>query len=363
MKKQCSSYEQDRYRFTPVNAIVNLQQFRPPWYLRNGHVQTIITGFYKPKPKLPVPIAHKIPMCDPQHSFYVFENQPLKSNPDFEDSAVLLLHGMGSSHAGTYMTSMAKLLLERGVRVFRADLPGAGPSAHLTPMPPHGACYNEIWKALLFLRDELGIRRWRLSGVSLGGNVLLKLLAEKAALMASNGAPNEVSIERAVSVAPPIRLSSCSTHMESGLHRLYANYFLRTLRTQARYRANLWPSWKERLEHASYATIRKFDETVTAPLSGFSDAEDYYAKGSSADILHQIHVPTVILIDDHDPIVPSSMFQDLEISKSTEIKVTRHGGHVGYLHRSPNPESQRTLPERRLLNRWSDAWIVDELLR
>lgn len=258
---------------------------------------------------------------------------------------------------------MAKLLLERGVRVFRADLPGAGPSAHLSPMPPHGACYNEIWQALLFLRDNLGIRRWRLSGVSLGGNILLKMLAEKAALMDSGNAKGELRIERAVSVAPPIHLSNCSTHMERGLHRLYANYFMRSLRTQAKYRANLWPSWKERLEHASYATIRQFDETVTAPLSGFSGAEDYYAKGSSADVLKQIHVPTVILIDDHDPIVPSSMFRSVEFSASTELKVTRHGGHVGYLHHSQIPDSHLTVSKRRRLNRWSDAWIIDELLR
>ncbi len=345
-----------------MNPIVKSPPFSPPWYLRNGHVQTIITGFYKPKPTLPVPIAHQIPIVDQKQRFYVFENQPKQINPDYADSAVLLLHGMGSSHAGTYMTSMAKILLNRGIRVFRADLPGAGPSAHLTPMPPHGACFEEIWKALLFLKDSLGIRRWRLSGVSLGGNILLKLLADKYASIDSPHSKGDICIERAVSVAPPIRLSDCSSHMERGIHRLYAGYFLRSLRTQMKYRANIWPAWKERLAHASFATIRQFDETVTAPLSGFSSAEEYYFKGSSANVLSQIHVPTVILIDEHDPIVPSTLFQDVQFSQSTELIRTRHGGHVGYLLRNSLREANPAEKLRGGFGRWSDHWIVDQLL-
>jgi uncharacterized protein len=332
--------------------------FHPPWYLRSGHLQTLITGFYRPIAPLPNPIVHAVPIGEFGHML-VHENRPDSIADVAAAPAVLLLHGLGSSHAGTYMTNIASRLLSRGFRVFRADLPGAGPSCETTPLPPHGACHPLVLDCLRHLSHTLTIPQWHLVGISLGGSILLRLLVE----LATNSAPPSAladaapwSVASAIAVAPPIDLAASCIHVEKGVNLLYAKYFVRALKRQTLQRAALWDSWKARLPHADFSTIRKFDETVTVHLAGFRDANAYYEAGSSHHHLQAIRVPTTILVDEQDPIVPVSLFDRAELSPTTRLVRTRFGGHVGYLARLPassaNPAGW---------TRWADEWIVREL--
>jgi predicted alpha/beta-fold hydrolase len=283
----------------------------------------------------------------------VHENRPDHLAPDAPN--VFLLHGLGSSHAGTYMTNIAVALLGRGSRVFRADLPGAGPSFRTTPLPPHGACFGLVRECLNHLSQTLAIEQWRIAGVSLGGNLLLKMLAETARDPVAN--PCRFRVASAVSVAPPIDLNACCLNMERGINRVYASYFLRALKKQAQQRAELWPQWQKVLPGVDYSTVRRFDETLTAPLAGFPSADAYYAFGSSANALSYIDVPTTILIDEHDPIVPAHLFDGPQYSATTRLVRTKFGGHVGYLHRPRGLEVE----SGGSWSRWADHWIADTL--
>jgi predicted alpha/beta-fold hydrolase len=165
-------------------------------------------------------------------------------------------------------------------------------------------------------------------------------------------------IVRAIAVAPPIDLNASCANVERGLNRIYARYFVRALRKQSRERAAIWDAWRDRLRHADFSSIRRFDETMTVHLAGFRDLEDYYTSGSSRDILHRITVPTTLLIDEHDPIVPQSLFDGVRYSECTELIRTQFGGHVGYLCRNSGNEAMATGGR---YHRWADAWIVRAL--
>ncbi|MFO0011228.1 MAG: YheT family hydrolase [Planctomycetota bacterium] len=330
------------------------EAYRPPWYLRSGHFQTLITGFYRPLAQLPPAIVHRIEIGE-FGAMLIHENAP--EAPADDAPSVLLLHGLGSSHAGTYMTSITQGLLARGCRVFRADLPGAGPSCRTTYLPPHGACFDLVRTCVNTLSRTQGIRSWRMTGVSLGGNILLKMLARNA--LDPETYPFDFEVDYVLSVAPPIDLAACCENIERGINRMYGRYFMRILKIQARQRAALWPQWQKVLETADYRTLRRFDETVTAPLAGFPSGDAYYRFGSSIDELHGISVPTTILIDEHDPIVPSFLFDRASYSATTRLVKTQYGGHVGYLHRASGADGSAGSRWRR----WADDRIAAELAK
>jgi hypothetical protein len=334
-------------------------EFTPPWYLKSGHLQTLLTGFYKPKVSIIPDVTHRIPLGK-LGEMLVHENTP----PNYTDDqkGVFLLHGLGSCHRGTYMSRITANLLASGLRVFRFDLPGAGDSYLHTPLPPHGACYELVWQALLYLSDRCNIRRWRGAGVSLGGNLLLKLTATHAHELAhQDQAP--FRIDRAIAVAPPIDLNACCVNMERGFNAIYAKYFLRSLKRQTISRAKHWAEWRDILPGASFKTIRAFDNTVTSRLAGFSNADHYYASGSSKYDLEKIATNTLILLDEDDPIVPISIFQDARYSSSTTVITTKKGGHVGYLAKSNrrlvSPDANSSNKSGHV--RWADDWISRQL--
>ncbi len=80
-------------------------------------------------------------------------------------------------------------------------------------------------------------------------------------------------------------------------------------------------------------TIREFDDAVTAPLHGFRDAADYYARSSSAGFVSGIRVPTLVVHSRDDPFLPASAIPETALDSNPAITavITEKGGHQGYV--------------------------------
>ena len=61
---------------------------------------------------------------------------------------------------------------------------------------------------------------------------------------------------------------------------------------------------RERLRLAR--TLHEFDNVFTAPLHGFRDTDDYWARASAKPHLHRIRIPALVLNARNDPFVPAS---------------------------------------------------------
>ncbi|HYF34996.1 MAG TPA: hypothetical protein VD994_06860, partial [Prosthecobacter sp.] len=80
-------------------------------------------------------------------------------------------------------------------------------------------------------------------------------------------------------------------------------------------------------------TIREFDDRFTAPLHGFRNADDYWARASALPHLEKIRVPALLLNALDDPLLGETCFP-AEVAKASEflhLETPRHGGHVGFL--------------------------------
>ena len=101
-------------------------------------------------------------------------------------------------------------------------------------------------------------------------------------------------------------------------------------------------------------TIYDFDDRITAPLSGFEDAEDYYANASSGPRLKDIEFETRILAAEDDPVVSYAAIKNAQRSPSVELYATQSGGHLGFLTAARHESNRRWMD--RLITEWVTEW-------
>ncbi|HEX9180947.1 MAG TPA: alpha/beta fold hydrolase, partial [Burkholderiales bacterium] len=162
-------------------------------------------------------------------------------------------------------------------------------------------------------------------GVSLGGNALLKWLGEQGA------AASEVVVA-AASVSAPLDLTISGDALACGLNRAYTRIFLSTLKPRSLTKLDRFPGLYDAAAVRRAATLREFDDVVTAPLHGFRDTDDYWRRASSKPLLGRIRVPTLVLNARNDPFVPPPCLPVPEdVSPAVTLEFPDEGGHAGFV--------------------------------
>jgi predicted alpha/beta-fold hydrolase len=91
--------------------------------------------------------------------------------------------------------------------------------------------------------------------------------------------------------------------------------------------------------------LYQFDDIFTAPLHGFRNADDYYARASAKPHLHRIRIPALVLNALNDPFVPAaSLPQQHEVGPCVTLWQPQEGGHVGFPD-GHMPGHVRTMPD------------------
>jgi predicted alpha/beta-fold hydrolase len=185
---------------------------------------------------------------------------------------------------------------------------------------------------LAFVLDRLLVEfpesRFLLAGVSLGGNVLLKFLGE-------HGAAVPPRIVAAAAVSVPYDLARSSRRIDRGFSRGYQAHFLKSLQRKAALKHAAFPGRLPAAALVPARTLYAFDDAVTAPLHGFTGADDYYTQSSAIRWLGGITVPALLLSAADDPFLPAEVLEDVRNAAmgnaALHIEFVDRGGHVGFI--------------------------------
>ncbi len=299
---------------------MTVDAFRPWFCLRNPHVQTILAVIGKGSAFPHATIRRRVRLADGDQLVF-HDTAPPSWRPGGPIAA--LVHGLSGNHRSGGIVRLGRLLFGRGVRIVRLDLRGCGAGFALARGSYNAGCSADVRAVLAAVHRLAPISPIWLAGISLGGNVVLKLAGETAEDPVTN-------LERVAAIAPPVDLEGCLKLLAHRRNRIYERHFVGDLVNQALRRARLFPdqavpSFPRRV------SLRMFDDLYTAPRAGFRDATEYYVRSSSAQFVPRIQVPTLILSARDDPFIPAEPIETLSRPDHVAVRLTDHGGHGGFL--------------------------------
>jgi predicted alpha/beta-fold hydrolase len=227
------------------------------------------------------------------------------SRPAHFEKIVVLVHGLGGSHASGYMVRLAKRLYDKGIMAVRLNLRGCGSGAGLSSLPYHAGRSQDVLLALQALQKYN--KELYLVGFSLGANIVLKLAGEMG---------DRAIVRKTIAICPPVDLAESVQLIQKKSNYIYHTYYLKKVCEQAR----IWRNEPVR-------TLFEFDDKVTGPLWGFSGAEEYYKSSSSIHYLPHIRHECHLLFAEDDPFVNIKNL----INAPVEVWTTKKGGHMGFI--------------------------------
>ena len=305
-------------------TFVSTRIYRPAWWLPGPHSATLWGKLGRREPRLETVVEQ---WDTPDGDFVEMVRLVPSAVLPVDAPRVLLFHGL---EGGTHSHYVKASFREAAARGWGADLllfRSCGSALNRLPRSYHSGETTDPAFVIDRLTSEFPGAPIGLSGVSLGANVLCKLLGEWG-----GKAPSQV--KGAVAMSTPFDLARASRHIGRGFGAVYERAFLRSLVPKALSKIARHEELAALGRVRDARTLWEFDDRFTAPLHGFRDAADYYARASSLGFLHAISVPTLLLSAVDDPFLPPAVLDDVRAvaarNPSLVVEFPERGGHVGF---------------------------------
>jgi predicted alpha/beta-fold hydrolase len=302
-------------------------EYRAPWWLPGGHAQTVYAVALGRRTRA----AFERERWDTPDGDFIDVDR-VKGVPG--SPRLVLFHGLEGGSRSHYAGAFARLGWRLAVPHFR----GCSGEPNLLPRAYHSGDWPEIRWILRRFRDEEPRAPLYAVGVSLGGNALLRWLAEDAEA--------RDTVAAAAAVSAPVDLMAAGDALGHGFNLVYTRAFLATMKPKAKQKLERHPGLFDGRAMLAARTLRAFDDCVTAPLHGFRDVDDYWTRASAKPGLAKIRVPTLLINARNDPFLPSRALPDPRgLPAEVRCEFPAQGGHVGFVT-GPFPGRLDWVPRR-----------------
>jgi len=285
-------------------------------------LQTLASFFLRRRVSLPSAEGRLIEVEPGVHVLCHCHWQPDRRNA----LTVIVVHGLEGSSDSQYMLGLAEKGLAAGMNVVRMNQRNCGGTETSSPTLYHSGRSRDVAAVAHNLIERDQISRLALAGFSMGGNLVLKTAGE----WSKEGPPQFRAV---AAVCPALDLAASADALHEKSNRLYELYFLWKLRRSLRAKARFFPGTFDLSRLHGVATLRDFDDKVTAYYCGFHGASDYYARAAAAQVVDRIALPTFILHAANDPfirITPETR-QKIQANPNINFVETEDGGHCSFL--------------------------------
>lgn len=292
-------------------------QYRPPPWLRSGHLQSVWPSLFR-----------KVTVSDP-------ESEVLQTADDDElhldwyrqgsDRLAIISHGLEGHSRRPYVLGLTKALLAQGWDVLAWNFRSCGGVMNRQPRFYHSGATDDLQQVVEHALAK-PYQTVFLSGFSMGGNLTLLYLGEQ-------GERVDSKICGAVAYSVPCDLAGSADMLALPSRKIYMQRFLKDLHGKMHAKAQKFPGLIDVSDFDKIQSFHEFDERYTAPLHGFRSAVDYWTQCSALGRLKDIRVPALMVNAADDPFLSAKCFPESPAVLGTHVHLDspKWGGHVGFV--------------------------------
>ncbi len=289
--------------------------YSPPLFFSNGHVQTIFSSQFRRVN----PVRYHRERIDTPDGDFLDLDWSCKCNRRL----AVISHGLEGNTHRAYVQGMVHALNRSKWDALAWNYRSCSGEPNRKLRSYHNGVTDDL-SLVIRQAKKRGYSHLALIGFSLGGNLTLLYLGRE---------PVEACIKKAVVFSVPCDLGASAQTLAKKSNTLYMKRFLYHLHQKIKAKMKIMPG---RIDDAGYGQIkdfRGFDDRYTAPIHGFKNAEDYWARCSSKPVISKISVPTLMVNALNDPFLPPECYPHKEARKNDFITLVtpESGGHVGFV--------------------------------
>jgi predicted alpha/beta-fold hydrolase len=308
--------------------------FRPPGWLSNRHLQSIL-------PSLPfrrgaverraagVIAASRDLVLDCGEDVRLLGRLAVPAGAVPSPRLAVLLHGWEGSADSLYVLSLAQLLFDRGYAVLRLNLRDHGGTHALNRDLFHSCRLPEVVGAVARVQALFPDHRLFLAGFSLGGNFCLRVGAKARAA--------GIRLARIVAVCPVLDPAVTLEALETG-PAIYHRYFMHKWRRSLALKQAAWPDHYDFGDLVRDPSLRSMTARMVERYTDYPDLATYLRGYAITDgVLESLDAPARLVTSADDPMIHARDLARLARPPSLEITVTERGGHCGFMDALSGP--------------------------